>query len=159
MNDADYKDRALVVLEGEGLGLRSVWTVEATHAPSGVARSGDKQGNAAARNMVMMRHARLTAKEHDENVDGEDNKSGADQALADGVHVRRKGEMEEDDSGAEDGDGERVAEGIQQTELHAFAPVTLNAGDIGDRGQMVVVEAVAKAKEKTGDKCKLKRGR
>ncbi len=107
----------------------------------------------------MVRHARLAAKEHDENVDGEDDEGGTDQPLADGVHMRWKGKMKEDDSRTENGDGERVAEGIEQAKPHAFAPVALNAGDIGDCGQMVVVESVAQAKEKTGDKCKLKRGR
>ena len=146
-------------MEGEGLGLRSGGVIETAKPPPGISRSGDEQSDAAARDMVMMRHAWLAAKEHNENVDGENDEGSSDQALADSVHVRREGEVKEDDGGAEDGDGEGVAESIEQAKSHAFAPVALNAGDIGDRGQMIVVESVAQAKEKTGDECKLKRGR
>ena len=84
---------------------------------------------------------------------------GADEPFADGVQMARQREVQKDDGRAEEGDGERMAERVEQAELHAFTPVALNAGDVGDSGQMVVVEAVAKAEKKTGEECELERGR
>ena len=81
------------------------------------------------------------------------------EAMKEAVFTPSPAQQRPDRAGAEDGDGEGVTESIEQAKSHAFAPVVLNAGDIGDRGQMIVVESVAQAKEKTGDKCKLKRGR
>ena len=67
--------------------------------------------------------------------------------------------MKEDDGGAEQRDSKRVAESVEQAELHAFAPVALDAGDVGDGGEVIVVEAVAEAEEEAGEKCELERGR
>ena len=67
--------------------------------------------------------------------------------------------MKEDDGGAENGDGEGVAESVEEAEAHAFAPGALDAGDVGDGGEVVVVEAVAQAEESTGEKSEFERGR
>ena len=67
--------------------------------------------------------------------------------------------FEEDDGGAEDGDGEGVAEGVEEAEAHGFAPVALEAGDVGDGGEVIVVEAVAKAQEGAGEEREFQLGR
>ena len=101
----------------------------------------------------------LAAEEGDQHIDGEDDERGADETFADGIEMCGEREMQEDDGGAEEGDGKRVAKGVEQAELHAFAPVALDAGDVGDGGQVIVVEAVAYAEEETGEKGELERGR
>ncbi len=93
----------------------------------------------------------LATEKADEDVDGEDDEGGSDEALADGVHVVREGEVKEDDGGAEKSDGEGVAEGVEKAETHAFAPSALDAGDVGDGGEVVVVEAVAQAEQGAGE--------
>ena len=95
----------------------------------------------------------------DGDVDREDDEGGTDEALADGIKARRDGEMEGDDADPEGGDGEGVAEGVEQAEAHAFAPVALNAGDVGDGGEMVVVKAMAQAEQSAGEEGELERVR
>ena len=63
--------------------------------------------------------------------------------------------MQKDDGDPEDGDGEGVTEGVEEAEAHAFAPVALNAGDVRDGGEVVVVEAVAQAEQGAGEEGEL----
>ncbi|MCU1224367.1 MAG: hypothetical protein JWQ42_2460 [Edaphobacter sp.] len=157
VDDAYGEDGAAVVAEGEGVGLGGVRVAEAAETPGDVAGSGDEQGDAAFWDGVMM-GAGFAAQEADEDIDGEEDEGRSDEALADGVHVRREAEVEEDDGGAEDGDGEGVAEGVEEAEAHGVAPVALDAGDVGDGGEVVVVEAVAETKEGAGDQGEFERG-
>ena len=66
--------------------------------------------------------------------------------------------MEEDDGGAEEGDGEGVAEGVEEAEAHTLAPAALDAGDVCDRGEVVVVEAMAKTEQGAGEQGELELG-
>ncbi len=91
----------------------------------------------------------------DGDVDREEDEGGADEALADGIEAGRNGEVKGDDTDAERGDGEGVAEGVEQAEAHAFAPVALNAGDVRDGGEVVVVEAMAQTEQGAGEKGEL----
>ena len=59
--------------------------------------------------------------------------------------------MQQNDGGAEESHGEGVAEGVEKAETHAFAPGALDAGDVGDGGEVVVVEAVAQAEQGAGE--------
>ncbi len=127
--------------------------------PGGVAGSGDEESDAAAGGGVVVGCAGPSAEEADEDVDGEEDEGGSDEALADDVHVVGEGEVKEDDGGAEDGDGEGVAEGVEEAEAHAFTPGALDAGDVGDGGKVVVVEAVAEAEEGAGKESEFERGR
>ena len=148
VDDADGEDGGAVVFEGEGAGPRGGGVAEAAGAPGEIAGCGDEQGDAAAGVGVL---AGLAAEEGDEDVGGEDDEGGADEAFADGVEVGGDGEMEEDDGGAEEGDGEGVAEGVEEAEAHALTPVGLDVGDVGDGGEVVVVEAVAQPEESAGE--------
>lgn len=117
----------------------------------GVACSGYEQGDAAARCGVVVMVPWFAAEEGDEDVDTESDECGADESLADGVHVLGEADVEEDDGGSEDGDGEGVAEGVEEAEAHAFAPSTLDGGDVGDGGEVVVVEAMTESEEGAGE--------
>ena len=44
-----------------------------------------------------------------------------------------------------------MAEGVEEAEAHAFAPGALDGGDVGDGGEVVVVEAVTEAEEGAGE--------
>ena len=99
--------------------------------------------------MVMV--LRVAAQEGDEDVDGEGDEGGSDEALADGVQMLGQAEVEEDNGGSEDRDGEGVAEGVEEAEAHAFSPGALDGGDVGDGGEVVVVEAVTKAEQGAGE--------
>jgi hypothetical protein len=44
-----------------------------------------------------------------------------------------------------------VAKGIEEAETHAFAPGALDAGDVGDGGEVIVIEAVAEAEQGAGE--------
>ena len=129
VDDADDEDGAAVITEGEGVGPGGVGVGEAADAPGGVACSADKEGNAAARDVVMMIRG-FTTEEAEEDVDGEDDEGGANEALADCVHVMGEREVEEDNSRTEEGDRESVAESVEKPKPHAFAPGALNAGDV-----------------------------
>ncbi len=158
VDDAYDEDRAAVVAEGEGIGFGCVGVAKAADAPGAVSRAGDEKGNAAAGDVVMVGIAGFAAEEADKDVDGQDDEGGSDEALADGVHVVRKGEVKEDDGSAEESDGEGVAEGVEEAETHSFAPGALDAGDVGDGGEVVVVEAVAEAEEGAGEEGEFERG-
>jgi len=158
MDDAYDEDGAAVVAEGEGVRFGGVRVTEAAKTPSDVAGSCDEQGDAALGDDVMVGSAGFAAQEADEDVDSEDDEGRSDETLADGVHVRRKAEVKEDDGGSEDGDGKGVAKGVEEAEAHGVAPVALDTCDVGDGGEMVVVEAVAETKEGAGDESEFERG-
>ena len=158
MDDTDDKDRTLVISEGEGRRLRSTGVTKASKLPTGITHTGDEQRNAAARNVVMTTGVWFTAKKADEDINGQNNKGRADQALADAIQVPGHGKVQEDDGRTENGHGQRMAQRIEQAELHAFAPISLHAGNVGDRGEMVVIEPMAKAEEDAGDQCEFERG-
>ena len=158
MDDAYDKDGAAVVAEGEGIGFGGAGVADGADAPGGVTGSGDEEGDAAARDVVVVWRAGFATEEADEDVDGEDDEGGSDEALADGVHVVRKGEVKEDDGGAEESDGERVAESVEEAEAHSFSPGALDAGDVGDGGEVVIVETVAEAEEGAGEEGEFERG-
>jgi len=151
VDDAYGEDGGAVVAEGEGIGLWGGGIGEAADAPLGVACSGDEQGDAAAGSGVVVMVLRFAAEEGDENVDAESDESGSDESLSDGVHVLGEADVEEDDGGSEDGDGEGVTEGVEEAEAHAFSPGALDGGDVGDCSQVVVVEAVTEAEEGAGE--------
>src|SRR5215469_3220165 len=67
--------------------------------------------------------------------------------------------MEKDNGCSEDGYGEGVAESVEQAEAHAFAPGALDTGDVGDGGEVVVVEAVAESQKGAGEQSEFERGR
>ena len=160
VDNAYGEDGALVVAEGEGIGPGEGWVGEEAEAPPGVTRAGDEEGDAAAADVGVTgtREVVAMAPEGGEDVDGEGDEGGAHKAFADGIEVLGEGEVEEDDGDAEDGDGEGVAEGVEQAEAHAFAPAALDAGDVGDGGEMVVVEAVAEAQQEAGKESELESG-
>jgi hypothetical protein len=151
VDDADDEDGAAVVAEGEGVGFGCVGVAEDADAPGGVTRSGDEDGDAAAGCVVVVGCPGFAAEEADEDVDGKDNESSADEAFADGVHVVRKGEVKENDGGAKESDGEGVAEGVEEAETHSFPPGALDAGDVRDGGEVVIVKAVTEAQEGAGE--------
>jgi len=157
VDDTDDKDGALVILKGEGRRLGSIRVAQTANLPARVARSRDEEGDAAARDVMTMA-AGFAPKECNEYVNGQDDKGSADQALADAIQVPGHGKVQEDDGRAENGHGQRVAQRIEQAELHAFAPISLHAGNVGDRGEMVVIEPMAKAEEDAGDQCEFERG-
>lgn len=157
MDNAYNEDGTLIVLKGERLWPGRIGIKAALNMPAGISRSRDKQGDAAAGNVMMMFLAAAEKRDHD--VECKQDQRGADETLADGVQVPGQREVQKDDGRPEQGNGERMAQRIQQTQLHAFTPVALNAGDVGDSGQVVVVEAVAKPEKKTGEECELERRR
>jgi hypothetical protein len=145
VDDAYGEDGGAVVAEGERGGLWGDGIGEAADAPLGVACSGDEQGDAAAGSGVVVMVSRFAVEEGDEDVDAESDESCSDKSLADGVHVLGEADVEEDDGGSEDGDGEGVAECVEE------APGALDGGDVGDSGEVVVVEAVTEAEEGAGE--------
>ena len=86
MDDADDEDGTAIVAKGEGVGFGSVGVDESADAPGGVACAGDEECDAAAGDDVAVR-AWFAAEGTDQNVNGEDDEGGSDEALADGVHV------------------------------------------------------------------------
>jgi hypothetical protein len=145
MDDAYDKDGAAVVAEGEGIGFGCAGVADGADAPGGVTGSGDEEGDAAARDVMVVGFAGFAAEEADEDIHGENDEGGSDEALADGVHMVGKRDVKEDYGSAEDGDGEGVAESVEEAETHTFSPGALDAGDVGNGGEVVVVETVAEA--------------
>ena len=159
VEDADEEDGGVGVVEAEGVGAGCVGIEAAADLPAAILRAGDEESNAAAGWQggvgVAVRGDATVAEPGDGDVDREDDEGGADEALADAVEAGRDGEVEGDDTDAEGGDGEGVAEGVEQAEAHAFAPVALDAGDVGDGGEVVVVKAMAQAEQGAGEESEL----
>ncbi len=157
MDDSDEKDRTAIVAERKGFGLRGARVAKAPDAPGGMLDSGDQECDAAWGDE--MRVASLLASDKaDEDVDGEDDECGSDEALADGVEMGREAKVEEDDCGSEDSDREGMTESVEEAKAHAFTPGALDAGDVSDSGEMVVVEAVAQAEKGAGEQGEFERG-
>lgn len=158
MDDADKEDGGVAVSEAEVCGLGKSGVAKPADAPGEIDGTGDEEGDAAAgEGGRVVPAGAVMAEPGDCDVEGEQDEGGADETLADGVHAGGQGEMEGDDGDAEDGDGEGVAEGVEQAEAHAFAPAALDAGDVGDGGEVIVVEAMAQAEQSAGDESQLKR--
>ena len=86
VDDADSEDGALVVAEGEGVGLGKGGVGEETEAPPGVAGGGDEEGDAAARwgvGVVRVREVVAVAPEGGEDIDGKEDEGRTDEAFAD----------------------------------------------------------------------------
>lgn len=96
--------------------------------------------------------------EGSEDVDAEDEQGEADETLGPAVDSGGQADAEKNDDGAESGDGEGVAEGVDHAEPEGGAPGRLDADDVGDGGDVVVIEAVAKAEHGCGEERDVERG-
>ena len=101
----------------------------------------------------------FSTKEADEHVKRKDDQSSAYEPLAKRIQMPRKPEVKEDDCCSKNGDRQCMAECVEQTKPHTFTPCALYAGDIGDCGQMIVVEAMAKPEQSAGEQSEFERGR
>ena len=101
----------------------------------------------------------FTTKEANEHVKRKHDQSGAYEPLTNCIHVARKSEVKEDDGRSENGNRKRMAQCIEQPKPHAFAPRALYAGDIGDCGKMVVIEAMPEPEQSAGEQSEFERRR
>ena len=143
VDDADAEAGALVQVDGShGLRVRfaGLPRVEAAVQP---ARRADQQGRPGLgqdRAFAPDERAQHVEREHDEGQ--------PDQALGPAIHAARKRELEADDDRAQHGYGSSVSQGVHQAEPHGSRGTCLDAGDVGDGGDVVVVEAVAEAEDR-----------
>ncbi len=93
---------------------------------------------------------RVFAEDSGDYADAKQDESEADEALAPVVQSLGQAEVELKNGDAEDGYGEGVTEGVGHAEAQSAAPIALHGGDIGDGGQVIVVEAVTQAQEQAG---------
>ena len=92
-----------------------------------------------------------------EDVNAEDEEGEADEALGPAIDADGEIDSEEDDDEAEGGNHDGVAEGVDHAETHGGAARLLDADDVGDGGDVVVVEAVAEAEQGSGEECEIER--
>lgn len=94
-----------------------------------------------------------------EDIDGEKNQRRTYEAFTDSVEMVGKAEVQKDDHCAKHRNHHGMAECVEQTEPHPFAPGALHAGDVGNGRQVVVIEAVAQPKQRAGEQGEFERGR
>lgn len=82
-----------------------------------------------------------------EDVDAKEEQGESDQVLGPAIDAGWKVDAEDDDDGTEERYGERMSKSIGHAQPHGGPFRVLDADDIGDCCDVVVVEAVAKAKQ------------
>ena len=97
------------------------------------------------------------SKEGDHDIQRENDQRSAYKAFANGVHAFGKAKVEKDDRTPKKSDGKSVSEGIQQPKLHTLAPGALNAGNVRNCSQMIVVESMSQTEQRTGQQGEFER--
>ena len=93
-----------------------------------------------------------------QNINSKDHQCETNQTLCPAIDASGQTDSQQDDDRAESRDGERVAQGIDHAEFHGDAFRRLHADHVGDRGNVIVVEAVAEAEHSCGEQGGVERG-
>ena len=95
---------------------------------------------------------RIFAQDSRDDADAQHDQREADQALGPVVQPLGQAHVHFKNGDAERGNCEGVTQGIGHAQPQSAAPVALYGGDVGDGGQMVVVEAVTQPQHQAGAK-------
>ena len=98
----------------------------------------------------------VSFEQRSQNIDPQDQQSESHQALGDAIHAARQGKLKHDDGAAQHGHHGGMSQGVEQSKAHAAPAVGLHAGDVGDGGDVVVVESVMKPEDRRRKKRELK---
>src|SRR5450755_3153496 len=90
---------------------------------------------------------RVAGEQRSQNIDAENEQGEPDQALGDAIDAMRQRELKHDDYASEGRYRGGVSQGIEQTEAHPSPAIGLNAGDVGDGRDVVVVEAMTEPED------------
>ena len=100
----------------------------------------------------------VAAYKTDRHIQRKNDESRSHKPLSHDIHSLWQAKVKEDDGSTEQSHRKRMAERIQKPKLHALTPAALYARNIGDRCQVVVVEAVTKAQQSAGKQSEFERG-
>ncbi len=151
MDDADTEgDGAGVVLGGfgvvdAGVALDTGAALGGDLSADAFVTSDDQRGSGGWEGLAVSEEQAA----HD--VEREDDEGEADEALRPGVQPMRQGELKQDDDGSEQGDHGGVPGGVEKAEAHGGGGLLLDAGDVGDGRDVIVVEAVPEAENGAGE--------
>uniref|UniRef100_E6PZP4 Uncharacterized protein n=1 Tax=mine drainage metagenome TaxID=410659 RepID=E6PZP4_9ZZZZ len=142
----DKEDGAFAVVPGEKRGSLAVGLEKGKQLPVESAKEVDG-GCDAALHVVGVG---VGMEEASDDGDAKHDEGGSDESLGEPIKPCGQGNVKLYNQDAESDDGERVAEGVEQTKAHGAHAAAGHGGDVGDGGEMVVVEAMTQAEDKTG---------
>ena len=91
---------------------------------------------------------RVAVEKRSQNVDAKDQQSQSHQSLGDPIDAMRQRELKDDDGAAQHTHHCRVSQRVEQTKPHTAPATGLHTGDVGDGGNVVIVESVTEAKDR-----------
>ncbi len=127
--------------------LHASATKDPAHSPVDPEEAVNEQRDARARSV----RVRSGPEECSKHIETEKKQGDADEAFRPAVTGWREGDPENDCCGAQQGHCCGVPGNVQQAETHGVPGTGLDAADVGDGGDVVVVQAVAEAKSGGGD--------
>jgi len=151
VNEADNEDGFGV--DGVGDGVVRNWVRGVISIPG----QADAMEGVAEKGVSVFGQVTGLEDEGAEDVDAEEEEGEADEALGPAIDASRQIDSEEDDDEAEGGDHDGVAEGVDHAKTHSGVARLLDADDVGDGGDVIVVEAVAEAEQGSGEEREIER--
>src|SRR5580698_4485634 len=152
---ADDEDRFSGIHPLKTLRLRRLAIPHAALLPRQPKHAVDGNGQAAFDAAVGVAMC-VFAEDSGDNADAEKDEREADEALGPVVEPLRQAHVQLEYGNAERGYSEGVAEGVRHAQAQAAAPVALHGGNVGDGGEVIVVEAVTQPQQQAGAKCGVK---
>lgn len=136
--------------------LKPLWTgdlavEEATHTPRGPENAVDGDRETALDSTVRM-SVGISTEDAGYDADSEHDEGEANEALGPVVESLRQAHMELKHGNPEGRHGERMAESVGCSQSKTAAPCSLNGGNVGDRGQVIVVKPMTQSEQQAGAK-------
>ena len=146
VQDANDEHGLSVIHPLETLGLGKVPVKTSPHSPCHPQHSIDGDGQAAFDAAVTMA-VRVFSQNSSYYANAENDQSKPDQPFSPVIQPLGETQMQLQDGRPQRGHSKSMAQGICHTQAQAAAPVALYRGDVGDGGQVIVIEAVAQSQQ------------
>lgn len=149
VQDADCKHRfsAVQPLKAHGPGGLPVPTAADLPGEPEEAIDGNRE---TALDAAVTVAVRVFAEDSGDDANTEHDEGEADEALGPVIEALGQTHVQLKNGDAECGHGKSVAEGVGHAQAQAGAPVALHGCDVGDGGEVIVIEAMAQAQEQAG---------
>lgn len=149
VQNADEEDGFAGVDPLKALWARGLRVADAAHLPCQPQHAIDGDGQAAFDAAVGVA-VRIFAQNASDDADAEQDKGEADEPLGPVVDAFGQTHVQLQDSHAQRGHGEGVAQSVRHAQTEAAAPAALHGSNVADGRQMVVVEAMLEPQQQTG---------